>query len=318
MPGVSPYLPLGCYRLVFSGATESTVFPGNAWRGAFGHQLRKLGCLTGAAQCKNCRVLDRCAYAYVFDTPVPPGAAKMRRYTQAPHPYVIREERSEPFLHLYLTLVGHGNAYLPLVILAITQAAMAPRGIAGRRLLLERVEQNTKPGGSSWVQIDATGGVVSALPPECIPIPELRAGSIQITLHSPLRVKRDGKYVREAGFRFSDLFSNLLRRISMLSYFHTDQPFEPDFRDLTEKAQLVQSVAGLQWHDQPRYSARQNANMNLGGVTGTLQIPAAGLEPFWPILWLGQFIHAGSAATMGLGHYTVTSLPGISETPVLL
>jgi len=311
----TPQLPLGCYRLGFSGTTGSRLFPGSAWRGALGHALRRLACLTGAPDCRGCLEVHRCAYAYVFDTPIPPGAVKMRLYAQAPHPFVLREVRADTGIDLHLTLVGRSNAYLPLLVLALMQAAENPLGISGHRLRLLSVDQAATPGDDAWTRIDAANGILAPLAPQCPVVPELAAGDIEITFETPLRVKRAGQHVRETNFHFSDLFGNLLRRVSMLSYFHTDKPFETDFRAVMAAARLVASHTQLRWDDQPRHSARQNQDMNLGGVVGTLRMAAADIAPFWPILWLGQFIHAGSVATMGLGYYTIASLTSATPDP---
>jgi hypothetical protein len=52
--------------------------------------------------------------------------------------------------------------------------------------------------------------------------------------------------------------------------------------------------------------------MRMGGLLGEIALAGAGLEPFWPYLWLGQYVHTGAATSMGLGRYTITSasLPG--------
>jgi len=272
-----PQLPLGCYRLGFGGTTGSRAFPGSAWRGAFGHALRRLACLTGAPECQGCPEAHRCAYAYVFDTPIPLAAAKMRRYTQAPHPFVLREIHTDNCVNLHLTLVGRSNAYLPLLVLALMQAAESPRGISGHRLRLDSIDQAVMPGDEAWTRIDGANGILTPRPPQSPAIPDLAAGDVQLTFETPLRVKRAGQHVRENDFHFSDLFGNLLRRVSMLSYFHTDTPFETDFRALTDAARLVASHTQLRWDDQPRHSARQNQDMNMGGVTGTLRGAAASL-----------------------------------------
>ncbi len=190
----SPQLPLGCYRLGFRGATGSQDFPGSAWRGALGYALRRLACLTGAPDCAGCPEIHRCAYAYVFDTPIPPGAAKMRRYTQAPHPFVLREVRTDAGVDLHLTLVGRSNAYLPLLVLALMQAAENPRGIAGHRLQLITVDQAATPGAEAWSRIDAANGTLTQCPPQCPVVPELAAAEIQLIFETPLRVKRAGGF----------------------------------------------------------------------------------------------------------------------------
>jgi hypothetical protein len=98
----------------------------------------------------------------------------------------------------------------------------------------------------------------------------------------------------------------------MISYFHTDTPLEIDFAALTAKAKTVQLVSQqLLWYDWTRYSSRQQTEMNMGGLTGTVQLDMEGLEAFWPYLWLGQYTHIGKGTSMGLGAYSIksTSLP---------
>lgn len=89
----------------------------------------------------------------------------------------------------------------------------------------------------------------------------------------------------------------------MLTAFHTETPLETDFRGLMALAQQVQAHTELFWEDKPRYSRTQGAAMKLGGVVGSIKLSGADLTPFWPYLWLGQWLHAGSGATMGLGQY---------------
>ncbi|MGQ0594710.1 MAG: CRISPR system precrRNA processing endoribonuclease RAMP protein Cas6 [Gammaproteobacteria bacterium] len=54
----------------------------------------------------------------------------------------------------------------------------------------------------------------------------------------------------------------------------------------------------------------------MGGLLGEIALDGAGLEPFWPYLWLGQYVHAGAATSMGLGRYAIgsASLPGGTPT----
>jgi CRISPR/Cas system endoribonuclease Cas6 (RAMP superfamily) len=54
-----------------------------------------------------------------------------------------------------------------------------------------------------------------------------------------------------------------------------------------------------------RYSSRQQQEMTLGGVLGrwTLHGDEDTLSQIQPWLWLGQWLHVGKNATMGLGGY---------------
>ncbi|OAI10568.1 hypothetical protein A1507_21585 [Methylomonas koyamae] len=127
-----------------------------------------------------------------------------------------------------------------------------------------------------------------------------------------MRIKHEQKNVSADHFNFGDLFSTLLRRISMISYFHTDTPLQTDFAGLTTRAREVEIAdQKLKWFDWTRYSSRQKTEMNLGGLIGSITLNMAGLEEFWPYLWLGQWTHVGKATSMGMGAYSInsTSLP---------
>ena len=117
-------------------------------------------------------------------------------------------------------------------------------------------------------------------------------------------------------FRFSDLFGALLRRISMLTYFHTDTPLETSFAGLVELASQIDWISTrLLWKDWTRYSSRQKTTMEMGGIMGEASFRLGANSPLWPYLWLGQWVHAGKGTSMGLGKYSIetASLPNSSS-----
>lgn len=307
MSVTEPRLEIGRFRLLFAGPRSEADFAGNHWRGALGHALRASACLSGAPSCEGCPLRQRCEYAYLFETPAPPEAAKMRRYTEVPHPYVLRELPAAPAgadVALEFTLLGRAVGRHALVCAALARAAQQPPGIGGRSLRLLDIQHApadaTPPDQAAWQPL--AQGTLPRVEPAPWPAPPPAGTRLRIRLLTPLRVKHEGRPVPPAEFRFADLFGVLLRRLSMLTAFHTDAPLETDFRGLMDTARALPAQADLQWVDLQRHSARQRASMKLGGVVGTLALPAeADLAPFWPCLWLGQFTHAGAATSMGLG-----------------
>ncbi len=242
----------------------------------------------------------------------------MRKYPAAPHPFALDLEEDggavsagAPYT-LGLTLIGRGNAYLPQIVYALGQAGEQGLGSRRGRLALEAVAQESAPSGD-WRTIHRPGSGLEALPPfvpETPPAPE----SLRITLQTPLRLKGNDNPVSAEDFTFGVFFSNLLRRVSLLSYFHTDTPLEADFAELTASAREVSLVgASLFWHDWTRYSSRQGREMRMGGLLGEIALAGAGLEPFWPYLWLGQYVHAGAATSMGLGRYAIEMPASLRE-----
>lgn len=308
-------LPLSVYRLDFRapGAVFRS-FAGSAWRGAFGRALKGTVCVARGIPCSDCMLLRTCAYPYIFETPPPPEAAKMRRYPAAPHPFVLQIHDDSGNGGLYplgLTLFGDAYRYLPYLIHAFERAG--EHGLTARRmkLELEGVSQCVDFSRDEWRAVFLPGEALRPVPaamPQIPPVPE----RIRINVETPLRLRRDEHYVTADTFRFTDLFRNLLRRISMLTYFHTQTPLETDFAGLVRRSEEVELYsAALRWLDWTRYSTRQNTELQMGGLVGAVELKGTEIEKFWPYLWLGQWTHAGKGTSMGLGRYRISgaSLP---------
>jgi len=311
MPAI--HLPIGRYRATFTFAVPPRFsdFPGSAWRGALGYAFKRTVCATNRPSCADCLLYHTCLYPYFYDTPPAPDAARMRRYTTAPHPYVLDPEgvTENGVYRLGFTLIGKSNRHLAVFLHALTRAAQSPKGVATNHFTLLAVEQERALGRGAWQSIYRPGQALTAAPPiepDPPPVPE----GCTIEFHTPLRVKRNGQRVNPEKFGFVDLFGNVLRRVSMLCAHHTDTLLEIDFRGLMAAARELSCETDLGWHDRVRYSARQKTVLRMGGVSGKIRITGQDLTPFWPFLWLGQWVHAGSGATMGLGRYTIAaSLP---------
>lgn len=309
-----PVLPLKRYRFYFGAQSPVQLpeFPGSAWRGALGHALKRTVCVVRNTPCHQCLLKHACAYSYVFETPPPSDSVKMRKYNSAPHPFVLRLPESssaDSSYNLDLILFGHGQRFFPYLIHALQTAGKD--GIGGKRQIFELLQIDELDFQGNRQSIYQDGALLPQQPPESPSLPDMPA-RIALTFHTPLRIKNDQKNVTPDDFSFGALFSALLRRISMISYFHTDTPLDTDFAGLTAKAKhVVIDEKRLHWYDWTRFSSRQQTEMNLGGVVGRITLDTKGLEVFWPYLWLGQWTHVGKATSMGLGAYSidVVSLP---------
>ncbi|MDW8131909.1 MAG: CRISPR system precrRNA processing endoribonuclease RAMP protein Cas6 [Bryobacterales bacterium] len=305
----SPELDIGFYRLRFSpaSAVPPERWTGSAWRGIFGWGLRRLVCTARDVECPACLLYHTCVYSYLFETPPPPGAEKMRKYTAAPHPFVLWPASSpsgDDYL-LYFNLFGRANQMLAYVVQAFARGARYGIHPLRRPIELKDVEQQVPPGHGEWRSIVESDGRLRPQPagmPVWPPAPR----RVRVVLITPLRLRVQESYVGPEDFRFADLFSNLLRRCSLLMYFHGSRPLETDFAGLVERSRRVTiERADLRWQEWARYSNRQRQKMLMGGLMGSFEFDAVGLEPLWPYLWLGQYLHAGKGATMGLGRYAL-------------
>lgn len=312
MPTASnPIIPIKQYRFYFQTDTAHRLpeYPGSAWRGAFGHALKRTVCVVRNTPCNQCLLKNACAYSYVFETPPPADTEKMRKYTAAPHPFVLQfqeqDATNESNYSLDVVLFGHGQRYFPYIVHALQTAGKDGIGKHRQPFILQKIDEIDFHGMPQSVYLDGTLQPQRTAYAPALPQMPLH---IEITFHTPLRIKQDSKNIGANQFNFGSLFSTLLRRISMISYFHTDTPLETNFAELTAQAKTISLHSqNLKWFDWTRYSSRQQTEMNMGGLVGTIELNMQGLEAFWPYLWLGQWTHIGKGTSMGMGAYSIAT-----------
>jgi hypothetical protein len=329
------------YRLTYrvSRPVAFEGYLGSVLRGTFGARLKRISCPSTTVRCVGCEWRTSCAYAYIFETPVPEGAQRLRTHQDVPRPFVI--EAPSPGvvrlvagdeLSLGLVLLGRAVDYLPHFILAfreIDRFAQGPATGPGANVRLEEfaVERGGSGGreagkgtapsldGVVWCADDprrVAGGPVltgrEILTRAAAGTTEATGGddglkALTITFQTMTRLKHEAGYARRP--EFPVLVRSLLRRVSNLLYFHGGADLGVDFRDLIARAgQVSLAHDGTCWQDWTRYSSRQGAAMDLGGFVGEARY-AGDLDPFLPLLLLGEYVHVGKNATFGLGRIAV-------------
>jgi hypothetical protein len=119
--------PFRCLRLrVEVRATRNILLPpylGSTIRGAFGMALRQTSCVLRHQECPTCLLRSRCVYSYTFETSLDGENGKLRRYTSAPHPFVLNldthplgiQETGSVF-SFGVTLIGRATDFLPYFV----------------------------------------------------------------------------------------------------------------------------------------------------------------------------------------------------------
>ncbi|RMD85162.1 MAG: CRISPR system precrRNA processing endoribonuclease RAMP protein Cas6 [Candidatus Dadabacteria bacterium] len=318
MVGFPEAIPIGRYRLIFDRASGRLPgYPGSAWRGAFGRQLRRIACSMPGTDCKACPVATACAYPYLFETAPPLQAARMRLYQRVPVPYVLEPEETflpadsceKQYYELGLVLVGNANRNFPYVLEALRRAGTLGIGRNRVRLFLQAVQCEQPCGSNQWTSLDMEGvgeyDAMAAAGPAEVPAPPAQ---FTLRLLTPLRLIREGRLAGPERFRLGDFLVALVRRVASCAYFHAGiaLPGNGYFRELAENARALRGYeAKLRWRDWTRYSTRQRTAMQMGGLVGHVDVRDAGIKPFWPFLWIGQWLHAGRGTAMGLGRYVI-------------
>lgn len=318
-------LPLSFGRFTIALKPDSALrlppYPGSMFRGAFGLALQRVVCTTRTYECAPCPLRDRCVYPYVFETPPPPDTRVMRKYPAAPHPFVLEPPPGgrtvapgEPFA-LGLTLFGRALRWLPHFI--FTFERMGRVGFGSRRVTATVAEANGWVDGQCCRIYSANEGTLAGteactqtvrlpLRPPAIGADSRSDERMDIEFLTPVRVKYDERLATSLEFHI--LVRALLRRIAHLSYFHCGgDPAGIAFRDWIDLAHSVRTLSStLAWHDWSRYSQRQQETMQLGGLIGRVTFEGP-LDPFLPLLRLGEVTHLGKATSFGLGQYRLVA-----------
>ena len=180
------------------------------------------------------------------------------------------------------------------------------------RFQLRELRQELSLGSNEWRNILGPDRRLQVLPHARPTLPS-PAPQFRVRLLTPLRLRTRGSYVRPAE-AFGEFSASVLRRASLMFRFHGSHPDQASNCAAAISALIPQTrdwqpdATSLQWEDWTRYSNRQQTSMQMGGLLGHMDATLHERHHLWPWLWLGQFLHAGKASSMGLGAYSLERL----------
>jgi CRISPR-associated endoribonuclease Cas6 len=306
-------------------------YKGSTLRGGFGNAFKKVVCAVRQNECRNCLLSQKCIYSYVFETPPPSDTTIMRKYTAAPHPFIIEppEEKKNGYkpgdkITFSLTLIGRAIDYLPYFIYTFDELGKMGIGKGRGKYELKTVRTNPtlEKGGSGDFQTRIDEIIYSADSKTLKPFgPSVlilnfgilnhgeaapRPSSLSLNFLTPTRIVYDSHLTLDLEFHM--LIRQLLRRISLLAYFHCGlDTSEWDFKGIIEKAKEVKvSKRTLKWYDWERYSSRQDTRIKMGGFLGEITFEGD-IGPFTSLIKAGEVLHVGKGTGFGLGKYKINS-----------
>jgi len=303
-------LPIARLRLTVraEGPVQLPPYAGSMLRGAFGHALLALSPLPHTDG-QPCALHASCPYCQLFAAPPLPGHS-LQKFSAMPQPYVIepptggaQQLQAGQTFDFGLVLIGKALGDLPTVLQAWQRALRTGLGRGHTPCtLIEIFDENGLQRLSDKREQLSNLNVVVPPPP---------ALHTQATLHfhTPLRLQVQGKPVRAGQLTARDLLIALARRTQLLCDVHLGAAApKQDFAVLsTQAAAITLHSEDLHWFDWGRYSQRQQQEMQLGGLLGSVQLQGD-LAPFAALLQLGQWLHIGKNATMGLGGYRLEAV----------
>jgi len=253
----------------------------------------------------------------------------MRKYRSAPHPFVIEppSERRRGFktgdeINFGLTLIGRAIDYLPYFIYTFDELGRIGIGKGRAKYELENVMFDSKKiYDSDSKTLKSFNPLSLSLTVNKSPLerslsnyPPLEKGGeggldkssgiLILSFLTPTRILYDGHLTLDLEFHI--LIRNLLRRLSLLYYFHCGgDPSEWDFKGIIEMAKEVKvKKRDLRWFDWERYSGRQETRIKMGGFVGEISFEG-NIESFMPLIKAGEILHVGKGTAFGLGKYEI-------------
>lgn len=310
-------LPIARYQFELQAQTPLSFPPyaGSTWRGAFGNALKRTVCVTRQPRCEGCLLRRSCVYSVVFETPA--GTEPLlSKGNAAPHPFILHplETSGQQYaagasLRIQLTLLGQAIGYLPYFVHSIQQ--MGEHGVGAKlgRYSLVHVWQEQALGAEDWQVIYAAAqGQLNPLKPRPVSIPSAPE-AIRVVFKTPFRARHEGHLMHESMFDVASFMMGLLRRLSLLSAYHTSECLELDFRALRAQAQQLEAAeVAFKWFEWTRYSSRQQGLIAMDGMLGHFCLSGMDWQAFWPWLWWGQWLHVGKGTVMGQGQYELDVL----------
>jgi hypothetical protein len=302
--------------------THAVALPpcrGSLWKGVLGRQLANTNALSNSGESLYRLLMDPHAddsvfqparserpSPVIFDMPGQMAQVSPERWSMVP---TLAEAGTT--LEFGLTLVGQAAAHVTAVVNALGQAAAEGIGTNdddGNRGTAEivGVAVVTPNGSLRPLNMDTLYDEYETLQPECPRPSQLQSHIIHIALATPLRLEiyrknaNTKKAVMPDELEAPHLVTTLVRRVSNLAACHCG--IDINLQNLNSQvADLDFLDCNFGFADQQRYSASQDQRIPISGIVGTFSLDLSQHAWLYPYFFLGQFVHVGKGALMGLG-----------------
>mgnify|MGYP000606664013 CR=1 FL=1 len=304
-------LELNVHRYQFNGELKAPLqlnaYSGSMLRGAFGHALRKLACVTKMEHCKQCLLYRQCVYPQLFEPPVPLHT-ELQQFSAIPSPFIIEPPPiGESYLskggnlQFNMVLIGQANQQLAFIIEAWKRAFQQGLGKQQAQVVLRAVYHQS-PDNNQVLMYPTRQSQLQVVPINKV-LDFMHTDTMTLSFVTPLRIQQKGKILSEH-MTAKDFLMALVRRYYLLQEFYGIDYQAPQFSELAIKAASITCDVQFQWYEWQRYSSRQKQAMKFGGVLGALQLQGD-LSVFLSILYLGQWVHVGNKTSFGMGQYKI-------------
>ncbi|MBD3807161.1 MAG: CRISPR system precrRNA processing endoribonuclease RAMP protein Cas6 [Epsilonproteobacteria bacterium] len=256
-------------------------FIGSQLRGAFGHALKRVTCINPAYECDGCFASANCLYHEFYEA------------KNEAHKYRFDFELGKSFYEFNLYLFDTATAKLPYVVSALhmmlTQIGLGKEKQTFNDFELYINDESAMIGGKLKLPSKHTQDFETPQP----------FSHAKIKLLTPLRIKKENRYVRDDSIELYDIVNSVYQRqMQLLGRGHKKFPYEVS-------GEVVKKE--LYFKELTRQSNRQKTTMNLGGVMGEIEIKNID-EKSCHVLKLGELLACGKSTVFGLGKIEVEAI----------
>ncbi|MCC7284439.1 MAG: CRISPR system precrRNA processing endoribonuclease RAMP protein Cas6 [Acetobacteraceae bacterium] len=285
------------------------AYPGSAWRGAFGHALKRAVCVMRQRPCAGCALSGVCLFPHLFGTV---SATDEGQHGHSP----LGHSPPVPFVLAPAPMPRSGvvPAGTPLRVRLMLLAPATGQAIYALRGLIDAAEQGLGPArvplalsaiapAGAPPQPPGDTAIAAAITPHALVPPPIPARAMALRLATPLRLRLEGDLLTRRSFAPHHLVAAALRRTTGLF----GSPDAATRRQLLDHARaLAWTSPRFGWLETVRRSTRQQATMRLGGIVGTAELDLSKAAALWPVLWSASVLHVGKGASMGFGQIDLT------------
>lgn len=281
-------------------------------RDGFQEAFRRVsGCSGG--ECRCCDLQVECPFRNVFAQELSSDPATVRLHQKPPLPFAFRfpvlpaAPNAGVHFDVLLTLVGRATSYVREFL--ETVKILLDRNVS-ERVMAARVERIESLGyhGEPYLLYSANSPsdnldtlnllTAQGLRDSCMLV---HGAEVRLNLLTPLKLMQEGHPMRF--FSFSVFIRTLLRRVSSLASYYSDDGISADYRWLVSLCESVTVVkSSIHWAE---WGGRHGRG-KLAGLLGEAVLTGVPDE-FIQFLLLGEHLNVGKGASFGLGCFTVVA-----------
>lgn len=256
-------------------------FIGSMIRGALGYSLKKVTCINPSYICEECFAASNCLYYDFFE--------KQNSY----HKYRLDFSLDSKLFEFSLYLFNDSKDKLPYILSALHKL-FSETGLGRERAKPKEyyfyVNGKTVFDGK---QFYIPTNYVKSLHVDSY------CSNIKLQLQSPLRIKKDNKFLRDKDFDLIYILNSIYQRyLQLTNQERAKLPFKPNYEI---------DFINIYYKQLTRYSGRQKTKLSMDGLMGEAMIKNIDKQSY-ELLKLGEIIGAGKQTVMGLGKIEIKDL----------